>query len=115
MEITKFTSTVPVQREDPDLYYFKVGSGSVIKDRIRHPDHEGNAELTAHLRTLDRVQDGEALLQVVEPVLGVGQLETQVQVQLGGLHLLERLLELAGLQHGHYLAMEGQAVARIQV
>ena len=68
------------------------------------------------LRTLYRVQHIQALVEGVEPVVGIGLLKAQVQVHLGArLHLLERLLKLARLEHGHHLAVEGQPVTGIQV
>jgi len=68
-----------------------------------------------YLGILDRVKDGQTLLQTVEPVVRIGLLKAEVQVHFGAVHLLERLLELARLQHGHHLAVEGQPVPGLQV
>ena len=63
----------------------------------------------------DGVENLEGLVQVVVAVVTVGHLELQAQLELGVGHLLETVLDLAGLDEGDDLAVEGRRVRRIQV
>ena len=63
----------------------------------------------------DGVEHLQGLVQVVVAVVAVGHLELQAQLELGVGHLLEAVLDLAGLDKGHNLAVEGGGVRRVQV
>ena len=63
----------------------------------------------------DGVEHLEGLVQVVVAVVAVGHLELQAQLELGVGDLLEAVLDLAGLDEGHDLAVERRHVRRVQV
>ena len=63
----------------------------------------------------DRVQDLQRLVEVVVAVMAVGDLELEAQLELGVSDLLEAVLDLARLDEGHDLAVEGGGVRRVQV
>ena len=63
----------------------------------------------------DGVEHLQGLVQVVVTVVAVGHLELQAQLELGVGHLLEAVLDLARLDEGHDLAVEGGGVGRVQV
>ena len=63
----------------------------------------------------DGIENLEGLVQVVVAVVAVGHLELQAQLELGVGDLLEAVLDLAGLDEGHDLAVERRHVRRVQV
>ena len=68
-----------------------------------------------HLGAGDRVQDLESGVRIVQPVVAVGRLELQVQLELGVVELLQTVVKLAGLDQGDDLAVEGSGVRGITV
>ena len=63
----------------------------------------------------DRVQNLQRLVEVVVAVMAVGDLELEAQLELGVGDLLEAVLDLARLDQGHDLAVEGGGVRRVKV